>query len=95
MLQGLTAAFNMAGQSKTYPGAVVITSSAFFGLKFATAGAVVDIPADSEVKEVCTPESYQLFVTRQGILVGFLLVGDTSRLSQCRRAVLTREPFSF
>lgn len=94
MLQGLTAAFNMAGQTRVYPGAVVITSSAFFGLKFATAGTVVDIPADCEIFEVCSPESYQLFVTRQGILVGFLLVGDTSRVSQCRRAVLTKESFT-
>jgi nitrite reductase (NADH) large subunit len=94
MLQGLTAAFNMAGQTRVYPGAVVITSSAFFGLKFATAGTVVDIPADCEVSQSSTPDSYQLFVTRQGILVGFLLVGDTSRISQCRRAVLTKEPFT-
>ncbi len=94
MLQGLTAAFNMAGQTRLYPGAVVITSSAFFGLKFATAGAVCDIPADCEISEISTPDSYQLLVTRQGILIGFLLVGDTSRLSQCRRAILTKEPFT-
>jgi len=94
MLQGLTAAFNMAGQRRIYPGAVVITSSAFFGLRFATAGAVVDIPAESHVLEVSNPESYQLLVTQNGILIGFLLVGDTSRLNQCRRAVLTKEPFT-
>jgi NAD(P)H-nitrite reductase large subunit len=94
MLQGLTAAFNMAGQTRLYPGAVVITSSAFFGLKFATAGTVVDIPADCSISEISNPDSYQLFVTRQGILVGFLLVGDTSRMSQCRRAVLTKELFT-
>ena len=94
MLQGLTAAFNMAGQTRVYPGAVVITSSAFFGLKFATAGAVVDIPADCEIAQISKPDSYQLFVTRQGILVGFLLVGDTSKLTQCRRAVLNKEPFT-
>lgn len=94
MLQGMTAAFNMAGQARVYPGAVVITSSAFFGLKFATAGAVVDIPADCEVHEASSADSYELFVTRQGILVGFLMVGDTSRVTQCRRAILTKEIFT-
>ncbi len=93
MLQGLTAAFNMVGQRKIYPGTAVVTSSAFFSLKFATCGDVVDIASNSQVQEVSTSDSYQLFVTKNGILRGFLLVGDTSKLNQCRRAVLTKEPF--
>jgi NAD(P)H-nitrite reductase large subunit len=93
MLQGLTAAFNMVGQSRKYPGAAVITSSAFFGLKFATCGEVVDIPEGSHLFETFNPDSYELMVTHEGILRGFLLVGDTSKLNQCRRAVLTKEPF--
>lgn len=94
MLQGMTAAFNMAGQKKTYPGTAVITSSAFFGLKFATCGTVVDIPENSTIIEALTNDSYQLLVIKNSILIGFLLIGDTSKLNQYRRLVLTKEPFS-
>ena len=93
MLQGMTAAFNMAGSSRIYPGAAVITSSAFFGLKFATCGFVVDVPEGSRCIESSTENSYELCVVQNGILKGFLLVGDTAKLSQYRRFVLTKEPF--
>lgn len=93
MLQGLTAAFNMASQRRLYPGAVVITSSAFFGLKFATCGAIVDLPEGSSVKEKKTSDTYQLLVLQEGILKGFLLVGDANQLSLLRRLVLTKEPY--
>ncbi|BDC34476.1 NADH oxidase [Candidatus Dependentiae bacterium Noda2021] len=38
MLQGMTAACNMTGQIKVYSNPIIMTSSSFFGLKFAACG---------------------------------------------------------
>lgn len=94
MLQGLTAAYNMAGAKRAYPGTAVITSSAFFGLKFATCGQIMDIPLARQVQEVHALDSYQLLVLEDGLIKGFLLVGDTSKLPLYRRLLLTKQPFT-
>ena len=91
MHQGLIAAHAMAGKPKPYPGALIMTSSAFFGLKFASCGAVVNPPATAEVIKIVLPAGHQTFVLNQGRLVGFALVGDISAAGTLKRMVLTRE----
>ncbi len=94
MHQGLIAAHAIAGKPKRYPGAFLLTSSAFFGLKFASCGPIVNPPEGAEVLEVTTPGGYQAFVLHHDLLLGFALVGDITVASRLKRAMLTREKVS-
>lgn len=94
MAQGSIAAHNMtqAQIKKSYPGAFVITSSAFFGKTFVTCGLVNDIPSEFEVRITRGDDFYHKLVLDQGILKGYLLIGNTAQASRLRRAILTRDP---
>ena len=85
MLQGMIGAFNMAGIPKSYPGAVMITSSAFFGLKFASCGPMEPVSEP----DYSNGSHYKRLIHINGILKGFILVGDTSELGALRKAILT------
>ncbi|HZW61025.1 MAG TPA: FAD-dependent oxidoreductase [Candidatus Babeliales bacterium] len=91
MFQGLIAAHAMAGRQKPYPGVTVITSSAFFGLKFASGGAIYS-QEDMTLVTRKTNGKHNTYAFREGILKGFCLVGDTGNLASLKRALLTRQP---
>lgn len=91
MLQGAIAASHMAGgPSKPYPGAVLITSSAFFGLKFAAAGILRGVPEGWKMDLNVAESGFELLVRDQEQRIkGFALLGDTSKLASLRRSLLT------
>jgi NADPH-dependent 2,4-dienoyl-CoA reductase/sulfur reductase-like enzyme len=94
MMQGMIAACNMAGQNKSYTPQPIMTSSAFFGLKFAACGQVNpknkhDWIVRSDEK---TCSSYLISDTRG--LQGFNVVGPRVDFGSLRRLVLTQEPTS-
>jgi NAD(P)H-nitrite reductase large subunit len=94
MQQGMIAAQNMVGLDKKYSGAVVVTSSAFFGLKFATCGLVEVLPCDGyELYQKETPEQYLKIVLEDDQVKGFVMVGDTRALSLVRRLIMIRGSF--
>lgn len=94
MQQGMTAAHNMMGIKKIYAGICPITSSAFFGIKFATCGMVRDVSADYTVYQQKTENQYiKVVVNHDDRVRGFVLVGDTKHLSFLRRLILTGESF--
>lgn len=86
MQQGMHAALAMAGQPKAYPGASVIVSSAFFGLKFARAG-IVGAPQTMKVGDF-----YHEISQKEGILQGFTVLGTRHDLGLLRRLILTKQP---
>lgn len=94
MLQGATAAQNMLGAVKKYQGAVPITSSAFFGLKFAACGPVANPPRSCEVVRREQAMTSQTLILEKERLRGFCTIGPSLNMAPLRRAILTGQPFA-
>jgi nitrite reductase (NADH) large subunit len=89
MQQGMCAAYGMAGAPRKYPGSVSIASSSFFGIKVAVAGPVINAP-HQRVMEQETEDCYHRLVYDNDKLVGFMLIGNTTMLSDHRRQLLSQ-----
>lgn len=87
MQQGMHAAQAMADHPKPYPGAAIIVSSAFFGLKFAQAG----LEGDQE-QVAYGADFYHKISQNRGVLQGFRVLGKRHDLSLLRRLLLTKQP---
>ena len=94
MQQGMHAAHAIAGKPKAYPGASIVTTSAFFGLKLFNCGPCSESTQGYEVFERSGDDWYHRYVVSQGLLKGFCLVGNTQQYHKLRRALLLKEPFS-
>lgn len=73
-LQGRTAGINMAGGEASFLNAVPMNSIGFFGLHVATAGVY-----EGEVYEEKTESSYKKLFYKDGLLKGYILIGDILR----------------
>ena len=73
-IQGQTAGINMAGGSKVYDNAIPMNSIGFFGLHMMTAGSY-----DGEMSEEKTPAGIKRFFTKDNLLKGFIIIGETDR----------------
>lgn len=73
-MQGYTAGVNMGGDDRVFDNAIPMNSIGFFGLHAMTAGSY-----DGEVYEEKTDHSIKRFFVRDGLLVGFVLIGDIER----------------
>lgn len=93
MQQGMIAAHGMTGQPKQYSGACVVTSSSFFGVKFATCGKINDLSTDYEVHGVDVQSHYLKITVLHDRVCGYVLVGDMRQASLLRRLILTGESF--
>jgi len=94
MLQGVTAAFSMAGQPKPYPRLLTVSSSNFYGLTFVSCG---DVANPSDDYERVTKQSrgfHHTFLYRSGVLAGFLMVGNVDNVGVLRRFVMNGSPRS-
>jgi NAD(P)H-nitrite reductase large subunit len=89
MQQGMVAAHNMLGIPKIYPGASVITSSAFFGIKLASCGPITAVPEGWQLLEQGGENFQHAFLLDGDRLKGFALVGNTTHVSAYKRLVLT------
>lgn len=89
-LQGLVAAYNMAGKSKKYPGATLVTSSSFFGIKFSSCG-LLQLTESIQRISKDGHQFYHDFFLDQGVLKGFSLVGTIDQASFYKKMVLTQE----
>jgi len=90
LIQGAIAAENMAGGCKKYAGVTPVTSSAFFGIKFFSAGVIKNYSSQYSSKIEKTDNSYRLIVHDSGVIKGFLLVGQTHGLVDLKRSLLTQ-----
>lgn len=64
----------MAGLETSYDKAIPMNAIGFFGLHMLTAGSYV-----GEEYVVQSDSAYKKLVTRQGVLKGYILVGDVAR----------------
>lgn len=92
MHQGLIAAHGMAGIQKSYPGAVNILSSAFFGVHFFSCGPVAYANNAYQVKVIKGSDFYHKFLFDGEILKGFLLIGNTQKAAEYRKFYLAQVP---
>jgi NAD(P)H-nitrite reductase large subunit len=73
-MQGETAGINMAGGKKDFSKAIPMNAIGFFGLHIITAGSY-----DGEEYIEKTENSYKKLVTKDGLLKGFILIGNVAR----------------
>ena len=73
-LQGETAGVNMAGGEKSFDKAIPMNAIGFFGLHIITAGSY-----DGEVWAEQSGDTYKKLVSKDGLLRGFILIGDVAR----------------
>ena len=74
-MQGRCAGVNMAGGEDVFDKAIPMNSIGFFGLHIMTAGSY----ANAELVECGKGDHVRRLYVRDGLLCGFILVGDTSR----------------
>ncbi len=89
MLQGVTAAFSIAGKPKPYPGLLTVSSSNFYGLTFVSCGAVAEPPEEYERVMQQSRDYHHTFLYKEGTLAGFLMVGKVDNVGLLRRFVTT------
>ena len=73
-MQGHTAGVNMAGGEAVFDNAVPMNSIGFFGYHVMTAGSY-----DGEMKEEKSDGKIKRFFIKDGVLKGFMLLGETER----------------
>ncbi|MCI1982821.1 MAG: FAD-dependent oxidoreductase [Oscillospiraceae bacterium] len=73
-LQGETAGINMAGGKKSFDKAIPMNAIGFFGLHIITAGSY-----DGEAWTEKTEKTYKKLVSKDGLLKGYILIGDVAR----------------
>lgn len=95
MMQGMIAATNMVGQSKQYTPQPIMTSSAFFGLKFASCGTTQLKSSSAWTVRSNENLSAAFALSPAGCLQGFNVVGARVDFATLRRLVLTQQPVNY
>ena len=86
-MQGETAGVNMAGGHKLYDKAIPMNAIGFFGLHIVTAGSY-----DGEEFVEQTDTVYKKLVTKDGLLKGYILIGDIARAGIYTSLIRERTP---
>lgn len=73
-MQGETAGTDMAGGKQSFDKAIPMNSIGFFGLHIITAGSY-----DGDEYITNTDETYKKLITKDGLLKGFIMIGDVAR----------------
>lgn len=76
--QGRVAGGNMAGRRTAYPGGIGMNSAEFFGLPVISAGITRVRQEGLKVHEYKRGKTYRRLITRDGVLVGSILIGDVT-----------------
>ncbi len=88
-MQGECAGINMAGGEKLYDKAIPMNAIGFFGLHIITAGSY---KGDEYIAK--SGENYKKLVTAQGLLKGFILIGDIARAGIYTALIREKTPLS-
>lgn len=75
-MQGEVAGKNMAGEETLYLNAIPMNAIGFYGLHIITAGSY---DGDEDITEDADKEIYKKLVFKDGLLKGFILMGDVAR----------------
>lgn len=95
LVQGGCAAVNMTGTQKEYGGVTIIANSEFFGMKFYCTGNYKKASLSDNTTLRLSDNSYRSVVSKNGIVKGFLLIGDIENLPVLKRSLLTQEQSDF
>lgn len=90
MLQGLTAATQLSDTPRTYPGVVGMRDSKFFGFDFYACGNTIDTEIFDTI-EHHKKEYMHKFYLLDGLLQGFVLIGNVENLAKYRTLYLTQQ----
>ncbi|MBQ6067505.1 MAG: NAD(P)/FAD-dependent oxidoreductase [Clostridia bacterium] len=88
-LQGRTAGVNMAGGNASFQNAIPMNAIGFFGLHVMTAGSYT-----GEVFAEITETGSKKFFTQDGLLKGFILIGETQRAGLYTALIRNRTPLA-
>jgi NADH oxidase (H2O2-forming) len=94
MQQGMIVAHAMLGKSMAYAGACIMTGSVFFGYKCGVAGYDPKTFNSSEWIVDKGSSHYYAYRIVDGVLKGFMLLGEQIPLGTCRQALKAGAPFS-
>ncbi|KGP76692.1 pyridine nucleotide-disulfide oxidoreductase [Desulfosporosinus sp. Tol-M] len=89
-MQGECAGINMAGGEKLYTKAIPMNATSFFGLHIITAGSYMG----SEYVSKGENSSYKKLVTREGLLKGYILIGDVARAGIYTALIKEKKPLT-
>lgn len=89
MMQGMIAGTNMVEPLRQYQGVTIITSSAFFGVKFFSGGVVQEGTSHNSVLRQHAQGHRHIF-HHNGVIKGFILVGQTHGVADLKRSLLTK-----
>jgi nitrite reductase (NADH) large subunit len=92
MLQGLCAATNLSAAPRIYPGIIGLRDSYFFGKDFYACGQTCGHDEQVQVIQNVDAENLKKLYVKDARLVGFVLIGDVSALSQCKQWYVTQQP---
>lgn len=87
MLQGLCAATNFSLQPRVYNGIVGLRDSFFFGYYFYACGSTIGA-ANHEIEKKLLDNAVEFVYLDQGVVQGFVLIGDLSRLSDLKKSYI-------
>ncbi len=88
-MQGETAGVNMAGGDKRFDKAIPMNAIGFFGLHIITAGSY-----DGEETVLTDGRNYKKLIVKDGLLKGFILVGDVQKAGIYTSMIREQMPLS-
>ena len=91
-MQGFTAGANMAGGDKVFDNAIPMNAIGFFGLHALSAGTAFSPEDGGECFEQRGEGSLRRLFTKDGLLTGFMLIGDTQRAGIYTSLIRERMP---
>ena len=93
-MQGKCAGINMAGAQEAYDKAIPMNSIGFFGLHAMTAGSYFGPEQNGEIYEEKSEDKIKRLFTKDGLLTGFILIGNTDKAGIYTNMVRNRIPLS-
>lgn len=93
-MQGKCAGANMAGGNEVFDNAIPMNSIGFFGLHAMTAGSYFTESEGGELYEEKGDGTLKRLFTRDGLLTGFILIGNTKRAGIYTALIREKTPLS-
>lgn len=93
-MQGKCAGINMAGGDSIFDNAIPMNSIGFFGLHAMTAGSYFKENEGGEMYEEKGDGTLKRLFTRDGLLTGYILIGNTARAGIYTSLIRERTPLS-
>lgn len=93
-MQGHTAGANMAGGEERFDKGIPMNSIGFFGLHAMTAGTYYTKEQGGDCFEEKTDEQLKRFFTKDGLLTGYILIGQTERAGIYTSLIRERTPLA-